>query len=313
MPGVLVLLGSGRKNGYTATVMNYAVEGMKEIPGVDVETVYLHGYTLAPCRSCFSCIRDPKHLCIQEDEMGRRGAGTLFQKVESANAILLCDPVHLYGPSAQTHLFMERCYPFLWRGDLIGMPFASISCATNQGMQRIATRDLCKWAFGFGMRYVGGLSVHASYFERALSEARSLGRSLAEAAQTDFQEGRKPFSDKERFRRYIQTPWSILEAYLDNLSDGTFEWEHSLIAQADRERTFTHPESIGLLQKAAQELRVALRAYRSGDHEQASDHLAQCSTFWTHATWKEFLEADVIGTAPPRAYRPLEQESSGSD
>lgn len=307
MPHALALLGSGRRNGYTATLMFHAVEGMEEIAGVDVETVYLHDYALVPCRSCFDCIRDPQHVCVQEDEMGKRGEGILFQKVKNANAILVCDPVHLCGPSAQTHLFVERCYPFLWSGGLIGMPFASISCATNQGMQRIATRDLCKWAYGFGMLYVGGLPVHASYFQRALSEAQSLGRSLAEAAQRDVQEGRRAFSDRERFRCYMQTPWNLLEAYLDNLSDGTFEWEHSLIAEATRNGAFTHPESIALLQKAAQEFRTALRAYHSGKYGEASNHLAQCSTFWTHATWKEFLESEVIGTAPPGVYRPLAQ------
>lgn len=307
MPCILALLGSGRRDGYTATLMTHAIEGMQEISGVNVETVYLHDYALAPCHSCYECIRDPQHFCIQEDEMGKHGEGMLFQMVKNTNAILLCDPVHLCGPSAQTHLFVERCYPFLWNGDLIGMPFASISCATNQGMQRIATRDLCKWAYGYGMLYLGALSVHASHFQRALSEAQSLGRNIAEMACRDFQEGRKSFPDKKRFRWYIKTPWNLLEAYLDNLSDGTFQWEGSLIEQAMQNRTFTHPESRSLLQKAAAEFQASLHAYHAQNYEQASDHLALCSTFWTHATWKEFLESEIIGTAPPKVYRPLDQ------
>jgi len=109
MPRALALLGSGRREGYTATLMLGAVEGMKEVSAVDVEIVYLHDYVLAPCRSCFECIRDPDHFCVREDEMGKRGEGALFRKVRDANGLLLCDPVHLYGPSAQTHLFVERC------------------------------------------------------------------------------------------------------------------------------------------------------------------------------------------------------------
>ena len=312
MSRVLALLGSGRRNGYTATLMIHATEGMREIPDIEVEVVYLHDYALAPCRSCFECIRDPQNFCILEDEMGKRGEGELFQKVKNANAILLCDPVHLCGPSAQTHLFVERCYPFLWNGDLIGMPFASISCATNQGMQRIATRDLCKWAYGYGMLHIGALSVHASHFSRALSEARSLGRNLAEMARKDFQEGRRPFPDRERFRWFIETPWNLLDAYLDNLSDGTFQWEDSLIEQAIRNETFTNLESMELLHETAREFRIALEAYQVRDYERACDHLTACSTFWTHATWKEFLESDVIGISPPTVYRPLEEHSAAT-
>jgi hypothetical protein len=37
----------------------------------------------------------------------------------------------------------------------------------------------------------------------------------------------------------------------------------------------------------------------------------KAGALWTHATWKEFLEEEVIGTPAPGAYRPIvEQEES---
>jgi len=115
-----------------------------------------------------------------------------------------------------------------------------------------------------------------------------------------------PFPTASGSGHYADTPWSILEAYLDNLSNGTFEWEGSLIAQAERDGTFRRPEAKALLRKAGQEFHAALEAYHSEDRDSAGDHLARCSAFWTHATWKEFLESDVIGTTPPKGYRPLD-------
>ena len=235
--------------------------------------------------------------------MGARGE--LMAKVRQANGWIVADPVHMWGPSATCHLFIERCYPFLWSGGLSGMPFMSISCASNQGMQRLASTLICKWAFTFGLRYVGGLPVHTAYLGRAVQEAEALGRRLGEAAAQDAQ-ARRPFSDTERFVAYLDQPWSALEPYLDNLSNGTLEYEGSLIAEGMS--TFRRPEALDLLCQAEGGFREALRLCREGDKQGACEHLVRCSALWTHATWKEFLEEEVIGARVPGAYRPIAEQ-----
>ncbi|MCC7261372.1 MAG: flavodoxin family protein [Candidatus Latescibacteria bacterium] len=120
MAYVLALLASGRKKGFTATLLQAAAAGAASVEGVEVEVVHLHQYRFGPCKSCFNCIRDPEHQCGQHDAMG--GAGELMAKVRRAKGWILADPVHFWGPSAQAHLFIERCYPFLWSGALQGMP-----------------------------------------------------------------------------------------------------------------------------------------------------------------------------------------------
>ncbi|HIE28961.1 TPA: flavodoxin family protein, partial [Candidatus Poribacteria bacterium] len=200
MAYILALLASGRTEGFTASVLESAIEGAQSVPDVEVELVHLHRYKFGPCTSCFACIRDESHDCILKDDMG--GGGELMAKVKRANGWIIADPVHCWGPSAQIHLFIERCYPFIWSGNLEGMPFASISCASNQGMQRIANGNLCKWAFTYGLRYIGGLPVHTAYIERARREAKGLGQKLAEAAIGDAKE-RKTFPDPERYVDYL--------------------------------------------------------------------------------------------------------------
>jgi len=302
MAYVLALLFSGRRRGYTSGLLEEAARGAREV-GAEVEVVRVQRYRFGPCTSCFECIRREEHRCVLPDDMGKDGE--LFGKVLRANGIIFGDPVHNWGPSATCHLFVERLYPFLWSGELDGLPVASISCASNQGMQRLALEGICKWVFGFGMRWVGGLAVHTTELDRARAEARKLGTELGREALRDSEERRKFPSEQERYRAYLDAPWSPLEPYLWNLTDGTFSVEGSLLARAFR--TFGNPEARELLGRALEDLRRCLELYHEGRREEACGYLVEAGALWTHATWKEFLEEDVIGTKIPEAYRPLDK------
>jgi multimeric flavodoxin WrbA len=295
-------MASGRASGFTASVLNGAIRGAESVPAVEVRRLRLHGYRIGPCTSCFHCIRDPMHVCNLRDAMGAEGA--LMAEVRRANGWIIADPVHFWGPSAQCHLFIERCYPFVWSGALAGMPFASISCASNQGLHRLANQNLCRWAFSLGLSYVGGLPVHVVYMEQAQRDAEELGRRLGQAAVADAQ-GRRKVPDQQRYADYLGAPWSPLEPYLDNLSNGTLTYAGSLIALGLR--TFRRPEAIELLQQARQPFEDALALYESGQHEKACRHLVRAGALWTHATWREFLEQDVVQADVPPAYRPIEE------
>jgi hypothetical protein len=231
------------------------------------------------------------------------GEGSLMAEVRRANGWIIADPVHFWGTSAQCHLFLERCYPFVWSGELGGMPFASISCASNHGMHRLANQRLCQWAFTLGLRYVGGLPVHTAYIEQARADAEALGRRLGHAAVADTQ-GRPPYPDPERYVDYLDAPWSALEACVDNLTIGTMAYERSLIALGLR--TFRRQEAVELLTLARAQLEGGLSLYAEGELADACRPFERAGALWTHATWKEFLEEDVIRAEAPAAYRPLE-------
>lgn len=302
MAKVLGLLMSGRRHGFTSSLLDAATRGAQSVDGVVVDFVHVNRLELSPCRSCFDCIRSEDHGCILQDAMGAEGE--LMQKVKAANGWIIADPVHMWGPTATCHLFIERCYPFLWSGALSGMPFMSISCASNQGMQRLANQFICKWGFAFGLRYVGGMPVHTVQLEPAMLQAEELGRKMGEAAAADAVE-RTPLNDKERYVEYLDHPWSALEPYLDNLTNGTMRYEDSLIASGLR--SFRRPEAVELLKEAREPFQEALRLHAAGRRQEACEPLVRASALWTHATWKEFLEEDVIGSSVPDAYRPLDE------
>ena len=93
--------------------------------------------------------------------------------------------------------------------------------------------------------------------------------------------------------------------YMENLSQGSLKWQKSLMEKALRQRAFSNQEAIELLEKASVEFQNAVKYYNLNDYQSASRHLVRASSFWTHATWKEFLEEQIIRSKPPEVYRPL--------
>lgn len=306
MATVLALLASARRNGYTASLLDEAVNAARQVEGVSLDVRNLHDYHFGPCTSCFACIRSDEHLCALKDDMG--ADGELWQAVTRAHGLILADPVHGWGLSAGAHLFFERLYPALFSGILSGMPFGSISCASNQGMQHLARNEICKWAFCKGFRYQGGLAVHLVHMDESMREAAALGRRVAEAALEDERDGRQPYSDEERFLAYANSHWVAYEPYIANLTRGTGRWEESILHQGLEAGVFARPDAREPAQQALEVLKQCLAARDEGKREESYKLLVRASALWTRATWKQFLEEEVIGAGQPDAYRPVNDQ-----
>lgn len=313
MARVMIVQASGRRKGFTATLMREVVDEFGGMDGIEPDVHHLHDYRFGPCNSCFYCIRNVGAGCILDDDWGRKGEGPLYTAFMAANALLIVDPVHTWGVSAASRVFVERIYPTFWVGRPHGMPFASISCASNQGFQYRAMVDFCKISAAKSFRYVGGLPVHVAYFDEAKRAARSLGRKLAEAALVDERSGRKKPTDEEIFQMYRDTPWSLLDGYLQNLTNNTFDYDTAVPVVAREQGRFTKPGATGLLDSTCDELKIALDAYHAGDRETAASACARAAKFWTNATFKEICEEEVVGAKIPAAYRPLDELDGEGD
>ncbi|MBI4550728.1 MAG: flavodoxin family protein [Candidatus Latescibacteria bacterium] len=306
MSKLLAVLCTRRRHGNTATLLKEAMAGAQTVEGVEVEPLYLHSSSFGPCRSSFWCIRHGGVGCCLDDDFGRKGEGEIFKQVTQANGIIVADPVQFWGPSATAHLFFERLYPFHWSDLLNGIPFGSITCATNQGFQLYSTREICKWAFTMKMRYIESVSAHTAQWEQHIQAARELGVAVARASLDDARQ-RVKFTEQDVYAYYLDKPWRVYEPYFENMTDGKYTYEDSLIGRALAEGSFKRPEAIDLLQKAGTEFKQALASYLEHNQEAASQHLIKAADFWTNATWKEFLEETVIKAPQPEAYRSLKQ------
>lgn len=311
MAYILAVLATNRRGGFTASMLKAACEGAEENEGVQTEIACLSRYDFKPCLSSFWCARNNGVGCVLPDDMGKKGEGVLFEKVVAAHGLLLATPVHTWGPSALAHMFWERLYPFIYSDGFNGLPFGAIACATNQGFQRQAIEEISKWAFCRGNLYLGGIAAHVMDAETVYEEARELGRRLGAAALKDERDGRQKFTDEEKFAYFQDKPWKVLDPYLDNVTDGSFQIQGSLPDRAVSEGVFRKSEAIDLAGKARDEFEKALHFREDDNLPDANQAVMRASAFWTLATWKEYVEEYISKRDDVSPYRgmPGEEES----
>ncbi len=101
---VLILNGSPRPGGNSSILAEQVRKGAEEA-GAVAEVIYLHGLDINPCDACDSCQGVAEIDCIVEDDMQ-----TLYPKVREADAIVYATPIYWFTVTAQTKIFMDRCY-----------------------------------------------------------------------------------------------------------------------------------------------------------------------------------------------------------
>jgi multimeric flavodoxin WrbA len=123
---VVVILGSPRKKGNSAILAEQITKGATSA-GANVESIFLHGHKIAPCQSCYTCQKSDSKGCAINDDMQ-----TIYPKLIEADAWVIASPVYWFTMSAQTKLFMDRCFAL---GAYGNDPFASkrIAIAMSYG------------------------------------------------------------------------------------------------------------------------------------------------------------------------------------
>jgi multimeric flavodoxin WrbA len=104
---VLVLLGSPRKKGNSAILAERIAKGAKSA-GARVETFFIHGMKISPCKSCYACQKPNSKGCSIKDDMQ-----IVYKKLMEADAWVIASPVYWFTVSAQTKLWMDRCFALI--------------------------------------------------------------------------------------------------------------------------------------------------------------------------------------------------------
>ena len=101
---ILIVLGSPRKKGNSATLAAKVAEGAIA-DGAEVESVYLNGLNIKPCQGCEKCQQESFIGCAIEDEMNQ-----LYSKLQEADSVVVASPIYWFNISAQTKTFIDRLY-----------------------------------------------------------------------------------------------------------------------------------------------------------------------------------------------------------
>ncbi|HJX68642.1 MAG TPA: flavodoxin family protein [Dehalococcoidia bacterium] len=181
---VLVILGSPRKKGNSSTLAARIARGAKSA-GAEVETVFLHGLKISPCRGCDTCQKQDSKGCAIKDDMQ-----DIYPKLIKADAWVIASPVYWFTMSAQTKIFMDRCYaltaysenPFLGKRIAIAMSYGDVDPVKSGCVNALRTfQDAFRYAGSkiVGMVYGSAMKAGEIADNKALmQEAEELGKRL---------------------------------------------------------------------------------------------------------------------------------------
>lgn len=97
---VLGLVGSGRKDGNTNTLVDKILEGAKT-NGHKTDKVFLADLKISPIGDCARCLEAGR--CSIEDDFD-----ALMDEMLASDCIIFGTPLYWWGPSAQIRIFMDR-------------------------------------------------------------------------------------------------------------------------------------------------------------------------------------------------------------
>ena len=181
---VLVILGSPRRKGNSSALAARISRGAKSA-GAEVETVFLQDLKISPCRGCNTCQKPDSKGCANKDDMQK-----IYPKLISADAWVIASPVYWFTMSAQTKIFMDRCYaltayaenPFVGKRIAIAMSYGDVDPFRSGCVNALrAFQDAFRYAGAkiAGMVYGSAMEAGEIVNNKALmQEAEELGKRL---------------------------------------------------------------------------------------------------------------------------------------
>lgn len=183
---VLVLVGSPRKKGNSVILAKQIAKGA-ESAGAMVETIFLHARQIAPCKACYVCQKPGSKGCSIKDDMQ-----SIYAKLLKADAWVVASPVYWFTMSAQTKLFMDRCFalpayakdPFSGKRIAIAMSYGAKDPFDSGCVNALRTfQDAYGYAGASIVGIVYGSALDAGDIESnetLMQEARDLGKQLVD-------------------------------------------------------------------------------------------------------------------------------------
>ena len=181
---VLVLLGSPRRKGNSAILADQITKGAKSAKA-KVETIYLHGKNIAPCKACMTCQKKGSEGCSIPDDMQE-----LYPKLIASDAWVIASPVYWFTMSAQTKIFIDRCFalpayqndPFKDKRIAIAMVYGGEDPFDSGCVNALRTfQDIYKYTEANLVGMVYGSAMDAGQIrdnEKVMQDAFELGKQL---------------------------------------------------------------------------------------------------------------------------------------
>ena len=181
---VLIILGSPRRMGNSAALAARISRGA-ESAAAEVETLFLQDLEINPCRGCDTCRKPDSKGCAIKDDMQE-----VYPKLIRADAWVIASPVYWFTMSAQTKIFMDRCYalpayadnPFTGKRVAIAMSYGDVDPVKSGCVNALRTfQDAFSYTRSKVVGMVYGSAMRAGEIENneaLMREAEELGKRL---------------------------------------------------------------------------------------------------------------------------------------
>lgn len=173
---ILILDGSPKKNGRTASLKKAFIEGAKE-SGNNVTDLYLHKMSIKGCLACDACRNGKVERCVQHDDMD-----TIFDEFLKADVVVFTSPMMWGTVSGQLRIATDRFYAFcwnpVWQGVFKSKQMAMMMTAGADGQmpeEQLYSVPLCWYGI---FEYLGMKSIGTVLGAGKEEEARTLGLSI---------------------------------------------------------------------------------------------------------------------------------------
>ncbi len=166
---VLILMGSPRKEGNTAALLQPFCEELERL-GAETEPVRLYDCDIRPCTACRACQQDWTVFgCPQQDDVQ-----VLFNKILACDLLVLATPIYAWYCTPPMKALLDRLVygmnkfygekqgPSLWEGKAVAL-LETCGYRVEKGCDLFeeGMRRYCKHS---GLRYLGSYAErHKSY------------------------------------------------------------------------------------------------------------------------------------------------------
>ncbi len=183
---VLGILGSARRRGNSAKLLDAVLKGAARAGAENGGTVYVQGLTFSGCVGCDGCVSTGR--CALTDDMDG-----IYRRIRESRLLVLASPIYYDGVSGQLKLLFDRLRPFSKDGGRLDGKRAGAILACWADRERedylASLRALANYFSWFGdFEHVETVGFHGLYGANDvdgkpdyLQQAEALGRRLAEA------------------------------------------------------------------------------------------------------------------------------------
>jgi multimeric flavodoxin WrbA len=172
-------LGSPRRQGNSATLLDAVIKGLESNGNSDIEKIFLNEKSIRPCQGCNSCKKEGAKGCVQKDDMQN-----IYPLIAKSDLIILASPIYWWSITAQMKLLIDRIYgmDFTCGRKKVALLMTYEGELPNSGPEttEILFKEICEYIKADAAAVMGVCTgkVQVKDNQKALDDAFELGRRL---------------------------------------------------------------------------------------------------------------------------------------